>query len=84
MDGEKNGKINVVHPRKYTDQAGFSNVIFQSGRLVGRCSPISAVEEENPDQNPDRTEVFEMNWSGPDILLLKIRTKIRTGPKLLR
>ena len=46
MDGEKNGKIKFVHPRKHTDRAGVSNVIFPLGRLVGRCSLTSAAEDD--------------------------------------
>ena len=46
MDGEKDGKIVFAHPRKHTDQAGFSNFIFQSGRIVGWSSPNSAVEDD--------------------------------------
>jgi len=39
---------------------------------------------ENPNQYPDRTDVFELNWFSPDFFILKIRTNIRTGLKFLK
>ena len=39
---------------------------------------------ENPNQYPDRTVVFELNWFSPDFFILEIRTNIRTGLKFLK